>query len=101
LRAVKTDLVSILSAWEFDRDVEASVADQVVREHADAPDLEVLHLSTAGDRLTVQVVEGAVRDPRSLLFLEARGLHEILRLEAWPPLAPGGEARVLVTLRRL
>jgi hypothetical protein len=101
LRRVKTDLVSILSAWEFDRDVDASVAEQVVHEHLDSPDLEVLHLSSAGDRVTVQVVEGAVQDPRSVLFVEGRGLHEILRLEGWPPLTPGGEARVLLTLRRL
>jgi hypothetical protein len=87
-----------LDAWEFDREVAPQLAAGAQLDQLAPADLEVVQISSRGDVITVQVVEGAVLDPASVLYVARRGLFEILRLEAWPPLA-GGDARVLLTLK--
>ncbi len=87
-----------LSVWEFDRELAPGLAARVAPDQLEPPDLEVVLLARRGDVITVQVVEGAVSDPESVLFFPSRGLYEILRVEEWPPVGDGGR-RVLLALR--
>jgi hypothetical protein len=92
------DVAETLDAWEFDRELGPQLAAGVALDQLAPADVEVVQISARGDVITVQIVEGAVLDPASVLYVAGRGLFEILRLEAWPPVA-GGEARVLLTLK--
>jgi hypothetical protein len=91
--------IDTVSVWEFDRDVDLRVAARVALEQLDAPDLEAVLLSTRGDVITLEVLEGAVTDPESVLYVARRGLYEVARMEQWRPLAHGDEPRVRLTLR--
>jgi hypothetical protein len=84
-----------LAAWI----VEGEVVDlgAVVRAVQDGeggpPDLELRLLSSTGDTITVQVVDGVVpADRAALLYVAGRGAYEVLRRETWPG------PRVLLTL---
>ncbi len=87
-----------LHVWEFDREVAPGVAGKVSLDQLEPPDLEVVLLAIRGDVITVQVIDGSVCDPGSVLYVARRGLYEILRSEEWPP-REGGAPRVLLTLR--
>ena len=87
-----------LGAWEFDKGIAVDVVAGVALDQLAVPDLEVVLIATRGDVITVQVVDGAVSDPKSVLYVARRGLYEIVRDETWPALA-GGAPRVLLTLR--
>ncbi len=88
-----------IAVWEFDRELGAELATTTALDQLEPPDLEVVLLATRGDAITVQVVDGSVSDSDSLLYVAGRGLYEVLRSEAWPPLQPGGPPRVLLTLK--
>jgi hypothetical protein len=82
-----------VSAWAFPRSLSVAVMVQVAQDHLESPDLHIRILSTTGDGLSVQVVDGVVPfDPDAVIYVERRGPFEIARREAWP----GG--RVLLTL---
>ena len=87
-----------LSVWEFEKEVAPDLAAQVALEKLEPADLEVVLLSTRGDVITVQVVDGSLSDPESVLYVARRGLYELVRSEEWPPLEDGAP-RVLLTLR--
>ena len=88
-----------LHAWEFERDIGLEIVTRVALDQLEPPDLEVVLIATRGDVITVQIVEGALADPKSVIYVAGRGLYEILRSEQWPPVAAGGAPRVLLTLR--
>jgi hypothetical protein len=84
-----------LAAWIIECDVVDLGA--VVRSAQDGelgqPDLELRLLSSTGDTIAVQVVDGVVPvDPAALLYVAGRGAYELLRRETWPG------PRVLLTL---
>src|SRR5512132_2525256 len=88
-----------IAAWEFDREIGAGLATRTALDQLEPPDLEVVLLATRGDVITVQVIDGSPSDTDSVLYLADRGLYEILRTEAWPPVQQGGSPRVLLTLK--
>ena len=88
-----------LAVWEFDREIGVDLATRTALDQLEPPDLEVVLLAVRGDAITVQVVEGAVSDTDSVLYVAGRGLYEVLRSEAWPPVNPDGSPRVLLTLK--
>jgi hypothetical protein len=87
-----------LSVWELEREVAPDIAARVALEKLEPPDIEVVLLSTRGDVITVQVVDGSLSDPESVLYVARRGLYELVRSEEWPAVEGGGP-RVLLTLR--
>jgi hypothetical protein len=86
-----TDASSV-AAWVFDR--EDPDAGLVAGDEQAEPELELATVSERGDVVTMQVTRGELRDPRSLLQVEGRGLFEILRIEPWPG------RRTLLVLKR-
>jgi hypothetical protein len=83
---------SSAAAWVFDReDPDAALG---APDEPTAPDLELATVSVRDDVVTMQVTRGELRDPRSLLHVEGRGLFEILRIEPWPG------RRTLLVLKR-
>ncbi len=71
-----------VSAWEFVRDVAPGLAVRCALDHVEPADMQVLVTSSTGDTITVVVREGALIDPTSLLYIEHRGLFEIMRVES-------------------
>src|SRR5512141_2301378 len=88
-----------LAVWEFDREIGVELATQTALDQLEPPDLEVVLLAERRDAITVQIVEGVVSDSDSVLYVAGRGLYEVLRSEAWPPVVEGGGPRVLLTLK--
>jgi hypothetical protein len=88
-----------LAIWEFPAEAEPEVMETMARERKDEPDARGLLVATRGDVATVQLIEGAVVDPGSALYVEGRGGHVLERRELWPPAEPGGAPRVLLVLR--
>jgi transcriptional regulator with XRE-family HTH domain len=70
-----------VAAWEFERDVAPGVAARCALDGVETPDMQVLITATTGDTLTVEVREGALIDPASLLYIQRRGLYEVTRVE--------------------
>jgi hypothetical protein len=90
--------LSILSAWEFDRDVDTDEAARIVEKFIDAPDAEVLLLARQEGVITVQLLDGIIAGPQSLVYIEGR-LHDIIRTERWTLDGEGDEPLVVLTLR--
>jgi hypothetical protein len=88
-----------LGLWEFPADADRALAAELARERADEPDARAVVVAERPGALTVQLVEGTILDAASLLFVERRGPHDLLRREVWPPSAPGGPPRELLVLR--
>jgi len=88
-----------LKAWTFDRAVAPDVAARMALDRLEVADLEVVLLSTHGDVIAVQVVEGGMSDPDDVLYVAGRGLYEVVRTEVWPPATAGGSSRTLLTLK--
>jgi hypothetical protein len=84
---------ALLRAWELPRGFDLRAMIAITQQDLLLPDLRVRLLSSTGDTITVQVVEGAppVSDA-ILLYIQGRGVYDVLRREMWP----GG--RVLLTL---
>jgi hypothetical protein len=71
-----------VDAWEFDRDVPGVVAVRCALDRVEPPTMRVLVTSSTGDTITVDLLEGALSDPDSLVYVERRGLFEVARVEA-------------------
>lgn len=86
-------------AWEFDQTCDLAEVVRLAMEHLAPPSFVGRVLSTRGDALTVQVIEGSLSgDPRSLFYVGGHGAFVLARREEWPP-PPGGERkRLLLTL---
>lgn len=41
-------------------------------------------MSARGDVVTMQITRGEIRDPAELLYVDGKGLFEIVRIEPWP-----------------
>jgi hypothetical protein len=98
---VTTEGIILLSAWEFDADIDPRIAARAALEDRHTPDLEVLLVSDGADHVVVHVLEGEIRDERSMILLGSRGLHRILATEESPPRAPDGERRLRIVLAPL
>lgn len=89
-----------LAIWEFPQDAEYSAMVQFVQEEVGDPDAYAVLLSTRDDILAVQLASGAISgDSDSRFYVEDRGGYVLVRREEWPPLAPGGAPRIMLTLR--
>jgi hypothetical protein len=83
----------VLAVWVFPRELGHEQIQVAALAGTDAPELRVHVLSSTGDSISVQVVEGVVPlDPDAVLYVQRRGPFEIKRRDVWP----GG--RVLLTL---
>ncbi len=59
--------------------------------------MHVVIVHSTGDTVTVSITSGCLTDPESLLYVERRGLFEIVGTEAWSPSDDPG--RTLLRLR--
>lgn len=83
----------VLGVWVFPRGTDPGEMARVAMDMGRLPDLHVQLLTSTGETVTVQVVDGLVPlDATGVLYVQRRGTYELLRREPWP----GG--RVLLTL---
>ena len=83
---------SVLLAWEYPRGTDVNEMVEVAPDEHPPPDLLARLLSSRGDAITLQVVDGVSPvDPEALIFVQGRGAiellrreHELLRREQWP-----------------
>jgi hypothetical protein len=88
-----------IEAWEFDASCALEEVMRLAHERLTPPSFTGHLLSTRGDALTIQVVEGRPSgDPRSLYYVRGHGSFLVARLEEWPALPGHEEKRVLLTL---
>jgi hypothetical protein len=95
---VNAEAVTLLSAWVFDRDVDPHVAARAARDDREAPDLEVALASTRADVLVLHLLEGELPKAESVLFVEGRGVYEIVYTDERPALGAAGEPRVVLVV---
>jgi hypothetical protein len=90
---------SAVEAWEFDPSSDMADVVKVAMERL-APATFVAHLlSSRGDSLALQVLEGEpTGDPRSLYYVRGHGAFVMARREEWPPAPGSGRKRLLLTL---
>jgi hypothetical protein len=98
---LNAEAIALFSAWEFDSDIAPGIAARAALEDRRAPDLEVLLLSESAHHVLVHVLEGEIRDERSMVLLGSRGLHRIVATQESLPRAPDGERRLRVMLAPL
>jgi len=88
-----------LPAWEFDPACDLADVVRLAMERLAPPSFVGRVLSSRGDAITLQVVEGSPgRDPRALYYLGGHGAFLVGRREEWPPPPGGDRKRLLVTL---
>jgi hypothetical protein len=86
-------------AWEFDPACDLGDVVRLAMEHLAPPTFVARVLSTRGDALTVQVIEGSPGDdPRSLYYVGGHGAFLVARREEWPPPPGSTRTRLLLTL---
>jgi hypothetical protein len=74
----------ILAAWEYPRTFDGAARVEIAQDELERPDLRLQVLSSAGDTITVQVVDGvAPLEPEAVLYVQRRGSFEITRRETW------------------
>jgi hypothetical protein len=83
---------AFLSVWSVPEGTDLSAMIEIAHGRLLPPDFRAHLLSSTGDTITVQVVDGAPPLDDELLYIEQRGAFEVLRREVWP------EGRVLLTL---
>ncbi len=88
---------AVLDVWEFHREVEPALAVCCALYHVEPPDMHVVVASSTGDTATARITSGGLADPESLLYVERRGLFEIVGTEMWS--GPGETGRTLLRLR--
>ena len=88
-----------VEAWEFDSSSDLADVVQVAMERLAPPTFVAHLLSTRGDSLTLQVMQGEPSaDPRRLFYVRGHGAFVLARREEWPPRPGGLRTRVLLTL---
>jgi hypothetical protein len=70
-----------VDVWELERDVDPGLAVRCALDGMELPDMRVLVTASTGDHVTLEIVEGALIDPASLLYVQRRGLFEVVRAE--------------------
>jgi hypothetical protein len=84
----------LLDLWEFPDSFDLGSMTIITQDHRTPADARAKLVSSRGDIITVQFVEGRLTEHVEFrVYVGGRGAFEVLRREAWP----GG--RVLVTLR--
>jgi hypothetical protein len=48
------------------------------------PDLHVEVIGDQGEYVTVAILSGALTDPTAILYVESRGVFEVVSVEPWP-----------------
>ncbi len=92
-------MLDTVDAWEFDASCDLAESVCVARERVRPPTLRGHLLSSHGDALTLQLVEGQPRqDGRTLLYVAGYGAFVVGRWEEWPPLPGCTATRLLLTL---
>ena len=87
-----------VEVWEFDPPSDLADVVKVAMERLVPPTFVGHLLSSRGDSLTLQVLDGEpTEDPRRLLYVRGHGAFVLARREEWPPRADG-RTRVLLTL---
>ncbi len=90
---------AVLEAWRFDPSSELSEVVALADERRVPPSFCGALLSTRGDALTLQLVEGAPStEPDALYYVRGHGAFVLARREEWPARTPGGPPRLLLTL---
>ncbi len=90
---------AVLEAWEFDASSDLAHVVKVAMERLAPPSFVGHLLSTRGDSVTLQILEGeATGDPRSLYYVSGHGAFVLARREEWPPVRGSTRKRVLLTL---
>jgi hypothetical protein len=88
-----------IEAWEFDAACDFAEVVRLAGERVAPPTFTGHLLSTRGDALTIQVVEGEpAGDARSLYYVKGHGAFILARREEWPPAQGRTASRVLLTL---
>jgi hypothetical protein len=88
-----------IEAWEFDAACDFGEVVRHARERVAPPTFTGHLLSTRGDALTIQVVEGEpTGGARSLYYVKGHGAFILARREEWPPAQGRTVSRVLITL---
>jgi len=88
-----------VEAWEFDPSRDMADVVRVAMERLAPPTFVGHLLSSRGDSLTLQVLEGEPPDdPRRLLYVRGHGAFLLARREEWPPARGGTRKRLLLTL---
>ena len=76
---------SVLLAWEYPRGTNVGEMAEVALDEVPPPDLLARLLSSRGDAITVQVVDGVSPvNPEALLYIQGHGAFELLKREPWP-----------------
>lgn len=76
---------SVLLAWEYPRGTDVGEMAEVALDEEPPPDLLARLLSSRGDAITVQVVDGVSPvNPEALIYVQGEGVFELLRREPWP-----------------
>jgi hypothetical protein len=76
---------TVLGGWEFLRGGDLSALLEITRDWALPPSLGLSVLASTDDTVMAAVLFGDVSfEPDALLYLENRGVYEILRCERWP-----------------
>jgi hypothetical protein len=74
------DSDSVLAVWEFPHTLAVGAMVEIVQDHREEPNLHAHQLSSTGDTITVQVIDGvAPLSPDAVLYVERRGPYEIAR----------------------
>jgi hypothetical protein len=88
-----------VAAWEFDPACDLGDVVRLAMEHLAPPSFVGRVLSTRGDALTLQVIEGSPSDdPRSLYYVGGHGAFVLARREEWPPRTGSDRKRLLLIL---
>ncbi|WP_242394866.1 hypothetical protein [Anaeromyxobacter oryzisoli] len=84
----------LLELWEFPRGFDLGKITEIAQDRLTPPDLRAQLVTSRGDVLTAQIVEGrATEGTDFLVYVRGRGAFEVLRREVWP----GGRAMVTLT----
>jgi hypothetical protein len=88
-----------VEAWEFEPSSDLGEVVTTAMERLAPPRFVGRLLSSRGDSLTLQVLEGEPSgDPRALYYVRGHGAFVLGRREEWPPAPGSSRMRILLTL---
>jgi hypothetical protein len=89
-----------LNVWVLDRELGERAIAQIATSGEIDPHFGAHLVRSSDDLLTVQVASGSPDDdPDVVFYVQHHGTFELLRVERWPPFAPGCAWRVLLVMR--